>query len=58
MYYGEYRVQRLNLAKIKKLGANIVGVSRDKNEFHEKFTEKHGFKFPLTSDPEENSGSF
>ena len=43
----------INLAKIKKLGANIVGVSRDKMSLHEKFIEKHGFKFPLISDPEE-----
>ena len=42
-----------NLAKIKKLGANIVGVSRDKMSLHEKFIGKHGFKFPLISDPEE-----
>ena len=42
-----------NLAKIKKLRANIVGVSRDKMSLHEKFIEKHGFKFPLISDPEE-----
>ncbi len=42
-----------NLAKIKKLGANIVGVSRDKMSLHEKFIEKHNFKFPLISDPEE-----
>ena len=42
-----------NLAKIKKLGANIVGVSRDKMSLHEKFIEKHDFKFPLISDPEE-----
>ena len=42
-----------NLTKIKKLGANIVGVSRDKMSLHEKFIEKHGFKFPLISDPEE-----
>ena len=42
-----------NLAKIKKLGANIAGVSRDKMSLHEKFIEKHGFKFPLISDPEE-----
>ena len=43
----------INLTKIKKLGANIVGVSRDKMSLHEKFIEKHGFKFPLISDPEE-----
>ena len=42
-----------NLAKIKKLKANVVGVSRDKLSLHEKFIGKHGFKFPLISDPEE-----
>ena len=42
-----------NLSKIKKLKANVVGVSRDKLSLHEKFIEKHGFKFPLISDPEE-----
>ena len=42
-----------NLAKIKKLRANVVGVSRDKLSLHEKFIEKHGFKLPLISDPEE-----
>ena len=42
-----------NLSKIKKLKANVVGVSRDKLSLHQKFIEKHGFKFPLISDPEE-----
>ena len=42
-----------NLAKIKKLKANVVGVSRDKLSLHEKVIGKHGFKFPLISDPEE-----
>ena len=42
-----------NLSKIKKLKANVVGVSRDKLSLHEKFIAKHGFKFPLISDPEE-----
>ena len=42
-----------NLSKIKKLKANVVGVSRDKLSLHEKFIEKYGFKFPLISDPEE-----
>ena len=35
------------LTKIKKLGANVVGVSRDKMSLHEKFIDKHNFKFPL-----------
>ena len=42
-----------NLSKIKKLKANVAGVSRDKLSLHEKFIEKYGFKFPLISDPEE-----
>ena len=42
-----------NLSKIKKLKANVGGVSRDKLSLHEKFIAKHGFKFPLISDPEE-----
>ena len=42
-----------SLTKFKKLKANVVGVSRDKLSLHEKFIEKHGFKFPLISDPEE-----
>ena len=42
-----------NLPKIKKLKANVVGVSRDKLSLHEKFIGKYGFKFPLISDPEE-----
>ena len=42
-----------SLTKFKKLKANVVGVSRDKISLHEKFIEKHGFKFPLISDPEE-----
>lgn len=43
----------LALSKIKRLNANIVGVSRDKISLHEKFIEKHGFKFPLISDSDE-----
>ena len=42
-----------NLTKIKKLKAQVVGVSRDKITLHEKFIDKHGFKFPLISDPKE-----
>ena len=42
-----------NLSKIKKLGAQVVGVSRDKIISHEKFIDKYNFKFPLISDPEE-----
>ena len=42
-----------SLSKIKKLNAQVVGVSRDKIASHEKFISKHGFKFPLISDTEE-----
>ena len=42
-----------NLSKIKKLSAQVVGVSRDKITSHEKFIDKYNFKFPLISDPEE-----
>jgi len=42
-----------NLSKIKRLKTNVVGVSRDKISSHEKFIDKHGFKFPLISDVEE-----
>ena len=39
-----------NLNKIKKLGWNVVGVSRDTLKSHEKFIDKYSFKFPLISD--------
>ena len=42
-----------SLSKIKKLKTNLVGVSRDKINSHEKFIDKHGFNFPLISDTDE-----
>ena len=42
-----------NLNKIKKLGWNVVGVSRDTMKSHEKFIDKYSFKFPLISDEDE-----
>ena len=42
-----------NLSKIKKLKAQVVGVSRDKISSHDKFIDKYKFKFPLISDTEE-----
>ena len=42
-----------NLKKIKKLGWNIVGISRDNMKSHEKFINKYSFKFPLISDENE-----
>ena len=39
-----------SLNKIKKLGWNVVGVSRDTMKSHEKFISKYSFRFPLISD--------
>jgi thioredoxin-dependent peroxiredoxin len=38
------------LAKIKKLGAVVLGISPDTVESHAKFRDKFGLKFPLLSD--------
>ena len=42
-----------NLAKFKRAGAIVLGVSRDSIASHEKFRDKQGFKFDLLSDPDE-----
>ena len=42
-----------NLAKFKRAGAVVLGVSRDSIASHEKFRDKQGFKFDLLSDPDE-----
>ena len=39
-------------ARLKKLGAQVVGVSRDSVKSHSGFREKIGIGFPLLSDPE------
>jgi thioredoxin-dependent peroxiredoxin len=41
------------LAKFKKLGASVLGVSRDSVKSHDNFCAKQGFKFPLVSDADE-----
>lgn len=41
---------RDNLARLKKAGFNVVGVSKDDTKSHQKFTEKQGLNFPLLSD--------
>lgn len=41
-----------NIKKIKDLGAEIVGVSKDDLKSHEKFRSKYGLEFLLLSDPE------
>jgi peroxiredoxin Q/BCP len=38
--------------KFKKLGVEIVGISPDSVQSHEKFTAKIGIPFPLGSDPD------
>ncbi len=42
-----------SLSKIKRLGFNIVGISRDSVKSHQKFIDKYSFKFPLISDEDE-----
>ncbi len=41
------------LPKFRKLGAAVLGVSRDSVRSHRNFSEKQGFRFPLVSDPDE-----
>jgi peroxiredoxin Q/BCP len=43
---------RDNLQPIRDLGAEIVGVSLDSVQSHDKFARKYGLKFPLISDKE------
>ena len=42
------------LPKFKKLGATVLGVSRDSVKSHQNFCAKQGFKFDLVSDRDEN----
>ena len=41
------------LSQFKKLGASVLGVSRDSVKSHDNFCAKQGFKFPLVSDADE-----
>lgn len=41
------------LPKFGKLGADILGVSRDSVKSHDNFCAKQGFRFPLVSDADE-----
>ncbi|HHH28091.1 MAG TPA: peroxiredoxin, partial [Polyangiaceae bacterium] len=41
-----------NLARLRKAGAVVYGVSRDSLESHEKFRAKHDLNFVLLSDPD------
>jgi peroxiredoxin Q/BCP len=40
------------LARLKKLGAAVVGVSKDSIKSHCTFRDKYAIKFPLLSDPD------
>lgn len=42
---------RDNLARVKKKGALVFGVSKDDEKSHQKFTQKYALTFPLLSDP-------
>ena len=44
-----------NARKFKSLGVEIVGVSKDSLESHEKFRKKYALKLRLGSDPEKNA---
>ncbi|MEO5827723.1 MAG: peroxiredoxin [Luteimonas sp.] len=41
------------LPKFRKLGADVIGVSRDSLKSHQNFRAKQGFKFELASDSDE-----
>ncbi len=41
------------LPKFKRLGATVLGVSRDSVRSHDNFCAKQGFRFPLVSDADE-----
>ena len=43
---------RDNFAEIKKLNANVVGISIDSSNSHKEFKEKYNLPFMLLSDPE------
>jgi len=44
---------RENLARVKRKGAAVLGVSPDTVASHQKFTEKYNLTFPLLSDPDQ-----
>jgi peroxiredoxin Q/BCP len=41
------------LPKFRKLGSDVLGVSRDSVKSHDNFCAKQGFRFPLVSDGDE-----
>lgn len=45
------------LEQFSQVGAQVLAISAQDLESHEKFAGKHGFQFPLLSDPEKNVAS-
>ena len=43
---------RDNLSRVQAAGAQVVGISADPPQSHEKFAGKYGLNFPLLSDPD------
>ena len=43
---------RDNIGAIRKLGAEVVGISGDSEASHQKFTDKYSLNFPLLADPD------
>lgn len=43
---------RDSLARVKKKGALVFGISKDDSTSHQKFSEKYQLNFPLLADPE------
>jgi len=43
---------RDNLSRVRAAGAQVVGVSTDTPQSHEKFTAKYDLNFPLLADPD------
>jgi peroxiredoxin Q/BCP len=48
-----------DLAQFEALDAQVLGISAQSMESHDKFSGKHGFRFPLLSDPDKKvAGSY
>jgi thioredoxin-dependent peroxiredoxin len=44
----------VDLAEFERLDAQILGISAQSVDSHEQFADKHGFLFPLLSDPDKS----
>ena len=43
---------RDNIARLREVGAQVVGISADSSAMHDRFIAKHELNFPLLSDPD------